>query len=184
MSMNRRFLGGKVKIPKRTEGTIEEQLAAVGGESADILLSKPANREQLEIARRIENYDAVMVQGPPGTGKTHTIANLMGHFLAQGKNMLVTSHTVKALRVLKEKVAPELQDLCVSMLDDSHADLERSVDGITDYMSHADSGKLKREMDIVAEERQASNSAARFVSRIRSRRKSTRLHLKICAPLF
>jgi Cdc6-like AAA superfamily ATPase len=46
---------------------------------------KEANREQLEIAERIEHYNAVLVQGPPGTGKTHTIANLLGHFLAQGK---------------------------------------------------------------------------------------------------
>ena len=75
--------GGKIDIPEDT-GTpsIEEQLAAVGGESVDVLLSKEANKEQLEIARRIERYNAVLVQGPPGTGKTHTIANLMGHFLA------------------------------------------------------------------------------------------------------
>ena len=97
--------GGKIKVPTDTgETSIEEQLAAVGGESVDILLSKEANKEQLEIARRIERYNAVLVQGPPGTGKTHTIANLMGHFLAQGKSVLVTSHTQKALGVLKRKV--------------------------------------------------------------------------------
>ena len=73
-------------------------LAATSGESQEILLSKEANKEQLEIAKRIEKYNAVCVQGPPGTGKTHTIANLLGHFLAQGKNVLVTSHTPKALR--------------------------------------------------------------------------------------
>ena len=74
-------------------------MAAVGGESVDVLLSKEANKEQLEIARRIERYNAVLVQGPPGTGKTHTIANLMGHFLAQGKSVLVTSQTQRALSV-------------------------------------------------------------------------------------
>lgn len=115
--------------------SIGETLSAISGEDKDILLSKEANKEQLEIAKRIENYNAVLVQGPPGTGKTHTIANLMGHFLAQGKNILVTSHTKKALSVVKEKVAPELQDLCVSVLDDNSKDMERSVDGITDYIS-------------------------------------------------
>jgi len=40
------------------------------------------------------------VQGPPGTGKTHTIGNLVGHLLAQGKSVLVTSHTTKALRMV------------------------------------------------------------------------------------
>lgn len=146
--------GGKIEIPEDDhEETVEEQLAAVGGESVDILLSKEANKEQLEIAQRIERYNAVLVQGPPGTGKTHTIANLMGHFLAQGKSVLVTSHTKKALTVLKEKVAPGLQNLCVSVLDDSNIDMEKSVDGITDYMSKNTAHELKRQMESVAQER-------------------------------
>ena len=146
--------GGKIDIPEDTEEpSIEEQLAAVGGESVDILLSKEANKEQLEIARRIERYNAVLVQGPPGTGKTHTIANLMGHFLAQGKSVLVTSHTQKALSVLKEKVVPGLQSLCVSVLDDSNVDMERSIDGITSYMAQTTSFEVKKEMESLGQER-------------------------------
>ena len=146
--------GGEIDVPEDAgEASIEEQLAAVGGESVDILLSKEANREQLEIAKRIEHYNAVLVQGPPGTGKTHTIANLMGHFLAQGKSVLVTSHTKKALSVLKDKITPGLQNLCVSVLDDSNADMEKSVDGITDYMSRTTSYELRREMDSLGQER-------------------------------
>lgn len=146
--------GGTIDIPEDTgEVPIEERLAVVGGESTDILLSKEANKEQLDIAKRIENYNAVLVQGPPGTGKTHTIANLMGHFLAQGKSVLVTSYTPKALSVLKEKVAPGLQNLCVSMLDDSNVDMERSVDGITSYTSRTTSFEIKREMESLAMER-------------------------------
>lgn len=146
--------GGKIDLPEEREGErIEEQLAAVGGESADVLLSKEANKEQLEIAKRIERYHAVLVQGPPGTGKTHTIANLLGHFLAQGKSVLVTSQTPKALNVLKDKVAPELQNLCVSVLEDSNIDMERSIDGITDYLSRTTSYELKKDMERIAQER-------------------------------
>lgn len=54
-------------------------------EDEEILLPKPANREQMGIVRKIEHSSTILVQGPPGTGKTHTIANLLGHFLAQGK---------------------------------------------------------------------------------------------------
>lgn len=39
----------------------------------------------MEIIKNIYSHKAVVVQGPPGTGKTHTIANLLGHFLAEGK---------------------------------------------------------------------------------------------------
>ena len=140
--------GGMVEIPENNhEPTIEEQLAALNGESLPILLSKEANREQLEIAERIEHYNAVLVQGPPGTGKTHTIANLLGHFLAQGKNVLVTSHTKKALSVLKEKVPDEIKDLCVSVLDDTNQDMVRSVDGISEYMSRHTANELKKRVD-------------------------------------
>lgn len=138
-------------VPQMTEIatplTVGDTLSAISGEDKDILLSKEANKEQLEIAKRIENYNAVLVQGPPGTGKTHTIANLMGHFLAQGKNILVTSHTKKALSVVKEKVAPELQDLCVSVLDENSRDMERSVDGITDYISSHASLELQDDIE-------------------------------------
>lgn len=147
--------GGRIELQARNmEESVEEQLAAVGGESVDILLSKEANKEQLEIARRIELYNAVLVQGPPGTGKTHTIANLMGHFLAQGKTILVTSHTKKALNVLKEKVASGIEGLCVSVLDDSREDMEKSIDAITDYMSKYTSFELEKKKEEIARQRE------------------------------
>ena len=83
----------------------------------DILFSKAANEEQLQIAKRLRKTDSVLVQGPPGTGKTHTIANLIGHFLEEGKTVLVTSHTSKALRVLRDQVDERLQPLCLSVLE-------------------------------------------------------------------
>ena len=145
---------GKIDIPSdEKEYSIEEQLAMVGGESLDVLLSKEANREQLEIAQRIDDYNAVLVQGPPGTGKTHTIANLLGHFIAHGKSVLVTSHTTKALNVLKEKIAPGLQNLCVSLLDDSNKDMESSIEGITTFMNQRTSSSLRKELENIGEER-------------------------------
>ena len=102
-------------------------------EDEEILLPKPANREQMGIVRKIEHSSTVLVQGPPGTGKTHTIANLLGHFLAQGKTVLVTSQTSKALMVLKDKVPKELQPLCVAAMGDNQADMQRSIDSIIEH---------------------------------------------------
>ncbi len=146
--------GGEIELPEiEDEPTIEQQLARVGGEDTDIFLSKEANREQLEIAQRIEQYNAVLVQGPPGTGKTHTIANLLGHFLAQGKSVLVTSHTKKALSVLKEKVTLGLQDLCVSVIEESNADMERSINGISEKMAMYSSEVMNKKVLQATEER-------------------------------
>ncbi len=135
---------------------LANSLYSPNGEDEDILLSKPANAEQLEIARRVEKHGAVVVQGPPGTGKTHTIANLLGHFLAQGKSVLVTSHTSKALKVLREKVVKPLQPLCVSILeDDSRKQMESAIDAITERLSHANGGQLERDAVLLARQRLA-----------------------------
>jgi DNA helicase len=112
----------------------------------EILFVKDANTEQVNIAKQIEKNNAVVVQGPPGTGKTHTIANLLGHFLAQGKNVLVTSQTKKALRVLKEKIPKSIQGLCISILDDDNSDMRKSVETISEKLGNFTSEKLKKEV--------------------------------------
>jgi len=124
------------------------------GEDEEILLSKPANSEQLQIADRLNRYSAVLVQGPPGTGKTHTIANLIGHLLAQGKSILVTSHTSKALSVLHEKIVEPLQPLCLSVLtDDSRKQLESTVDAITERLANSNPDQLEQEASVLQTDR-------------------------------
>lgn len=135
---------------------VEDGSTCYANEDESILLSKPANPEQLQIARRLEKFGSVLVQGPPGTGKTHTIANLIGHLLAQGKSILVTSHTTKALSVLREQVVPELQPLCVSSLESdtqSRAELEFSINSIVQRLASSDSTKLQREIVALTQQR-------------------------------
>src|SRR5437660_4131228 len=115
---------------------------------AGVLLSKPANPEQIRIAKQLEEHGGVLVQGPPGTGKTHTIGNLIGHLLAQGKSVLVTSHTTKALRMVRHHIVPELRPLCVSVLEsdlDSRKQLESAVGAIAERLSRADARALEVE---------------------------------------
>ncbi|MET9825034.1 AAA domain-containing protein [Streptomyces sp. NPDC006349] len=113
-------------------------LAAAEGAGADagtgeMYFALPANEEQRTIAERLRANRLVVVQGPPGTGKTHTIANLVTDLLAQGKRVLITSHTPRALRVLRDKLPESIRDLCVSRTEDGAAaqrELEASVQKI------------------------------------------------------
>ena len=123
----------------------------------DVLLSKPANPEQIRIAKQLEQHGGVLVQGPPGTGKTHTIGNLIGHLLAQGKSVLVTSHTTKALRMVREHIVTELRPLCVSVLEsdlDSRKQLENAVGSIAERLSRADAGSLEASAKKLESQRQ------------------------------
>ncbi|HKD45717.1 MAG TPA: AAA domain-containing protein [Candidatus Angelobacter sp.] len=123
---------------------------------SDVLLSKPANPEQIRIAQQLEKHGRVLVQGPPGTGKTHTIGNLIGHLLAQGKSVLVTSHTTKALRMVRHHIVPELRPLCVSVLEsdlDSRRQLESAVAAIAERLGSTEAATLEQEARTLEVER-------------------------------
>ena len=81
----------------------------------DLFFPKPFNDEQIEIVRRLERSDGVVVQGPPGTGKTHTISNIICHYLATGRRVLVVSHGEPALAVLRDQLPEEVRDLAISI---------------------------------------------------------------------
>jgi very-short-patch-repair endonuclease len=133
-----------------SEHSLDEEPRSSGSERPihDVFFGKPANREQLRIAQAVDRHGSVLVQGPPGTGKSHTIANLIGHLLAHGQSVLVTSHTTKALRVLREHLVEELRPLCVSVLEsdlESRRQLEESVQAISSRLSESDADELERE---------------------------------------
>ncbi len=105
-------------------------------ETLQIYFPKDANDAQLTIAQKIGSQPGVLVEGPPGTGKSHTIVNLVCHFLAHGKRIVVSSHTVRALKVLHSMFPDEIAPLCVSLLgydESSKEALQKSVTAITTH---------------------------------------------------
>ena len=84
----------------------------------ELFFPKPYNAAQERIINKLENNNGVIVQGPPGTGKTHTIANIICHYLATGKKILVTSEHEPALAVIQEQLPEEIRKLTISILTD------------------------------------------------------------------
>jgi len=82
----------------------------------DLYFPKAFNDEQVRIIQLLDDSDGVVVQGPPGTGKTHSIANVICHYLAEGKRVLVTSMKDPALAVLQEQLPEEIRPLAISLL--------------------------------------------------------------------
>lgn len=100
---------------------------AVPSRPAELYFPKAYNDEQVQIVQMLDVHDGVVVQGPPGTGKTHTIANVICHYLASGKRVLVTSMKDPALAVLQEKLPEAIRPLAISLLA-SEADGMRQFD--------------------------------------------------------
>ena len=82
-----------------------------------------------------ENGCAVLV-GPPGTGKSHTIANVICHYLAKGRRVLVTSKGEPATEVLRNKLPPGIRDLCVSLGCGDTASFRRLEGAVESLANH------------------------------------------------
>ena len=157
-----------VPVPWRKmmeDGRVWEQEPNVPGttgpsaEDGRLYFSLPSNDEQSRIVSRANGSPGVVVQGPPGTGKSHTIANLISHYLANGRRVLVTAQSAQALEVLRDKMPGDLQQLCVTLLGDSRASdrsLRRSVDGILVRQQDFDPAHYKAKIAILEQELTAS----------------------------
>ena len=87
-----------------------------GAAPQELYFPLPYNHEQVTIVEQLERSDGITVQGPPGTGKTHTIANIVCHYLATGRKVLVTSKGEQALEVLQSKIPAEVRPLTVALI--------------------------------------------------------------------
>lgn len=56
-----------------------------------------------EILNGIQQNDMVLIQGPPGTGKSYLAAEVCAHYMSQGKSVLLSALTNKALMEVAEK---------------------------------------------------------------------------------
>jgi very-short-patch-repair endonuclease len=138
---------------------------ALPTQDANTYFPLPANDEQKQVLKALTTRQGVLVQGPPGTGKSHTIANVISHLLASGQRVLVTSHTARALRVLKEKLPKDILPLCVSLLGTDQSalkELEEAVEAITnryEHWSEADNNALitRTEKDLSDARRQEAH---------------------------
>ncbi|WP_405941690.1 AAA domain-containing protein [Streptomyces sp. NBC_00207] len=128
----RAIAGAGASAPFEGEQGGEPGRPTAGSVPQELYFALPSNDEQRTIAERLRDRDLVVVQGPPGTGKTHTIANLVTDLLAHGQRVLITSHTARALKVLKDKLPDSIRELCVSRTDDLTAqqELEQSIRAI------------------------------------------------------
>ena len=120
------------------------------GKVSELYFPMAYNDEQVQIVQMLEAHDGVVVQGPPGTGKTHTIANVICHYLALGKRVLVTSMKDPALSVLQEKLPESIRPLAISLLTseaEGMKQFEFAINKIAAEVTRIDRSVYRRELD-------------------------------------
>ncbi|WAL63788.1 AAA domain-containing protein [Amycolatopsis cynarae] len=131
-------------LPKAETATEAGALVQVDGTA---FLPMPVNDKQRQIIEAVDTKAQVLVQGPPGTGKTYTAAALISHLLAQGKRVLVTAQTDRALREVRDKLPAAIQPLSVAVVGTSRedmADLKTAVQTISTAAHEHDSDENAR----------------------------------------
>jgi very-short-patch-repair endonuclease len=128
-------------VPSTTRG------AVVGIDDEDFL-PLPVNEAQRRIIERVDRTAQTVVQGPPGTGKTHTAAALVSHLLAEGKRVLITAQTDRALCEVRAKLPSEIQSLAVSVIGQSRSDdLRTAVEDISRRAAKFDAAESRKSIE-------------------------------------
>jgi very-short-patch-repair endonuclease len=128
---------------------LSDRTAGAEDSHFDLFFPKPFNDEQARIAQLLEVADGVVVQGPPGTGKTHTIANVICHWLANGRSVLVTSMRDPALAALIDHLPADIRPLALPVLASEQEGLqqfERAIERIASEVQSLDREVLAGEI--------------------------------------
>lgn len=108
-------------------------------EDFSVFFPLPFNKEQKQIYENYLKNRLTVVTGPPGTGKSHTIVNILCSLLAQGKKVLVTAQTDKALESLLTKIPSKFDALVFTKIqlenDKTRFSLENSINNISHILT-------------------------------------------------
>jgi very-short-patch-repair endonuclease len=123
-----------------------------GKKPVELHFPLPYNAEQVTIMQRLEHSPGVTVQGPPGTGKTHTIANIICHYVATGRRVLVTSRGEQALKVLQSMIPEQVRPLSVALLTNDQEGVRQfqaSIEAIQHQVSQLNTEETRAEIRLL-----------------------------------
>lgn len=111
------LLGGYVRNPYLVSYLFDPQKLSDAvsplQDSPDWCLESLNDTQKLAVRRALASESIFLLQGPPGTGKTQVIAEITAQFAKQGKKILVSSETHKAIDNVFERLPkiPEIRPL-------------------------------------------------------------------------
>ena len=123
------FLGGYVKNPYLASYLFDPQILStvnreIKGEP-EWCLSTLNDSQKKAVRRALASESIFLLQGPPGTGKTQVIAELTAQYAKQGKKVLISSETHKAIDNVFERL-PKIPEIRPLRLISSHNGKETS----------------------------------------------------------
>lgn len=113
----------------------------------DWCLESLNDRQKLAVKRALASESIFLLQGPPGTGKTQVIAEITAQLAKQGKKILISSETHKAIDNVFERLPkiPEIRPLRL-IPSQNRKETNYSPEKLVDNFYTNISGNLERQI--------------------------------------
>jgi superfamily I DNA and/or RNA helicase len=108
-------------------------------------LDKLNDKQKEAVMRAVSSNGVFLLQGPPGTGKTQVISEIVGHLVKEGKKVLISSETHKAIDNVFERL-PKIAEIRPIRLitTQSKKESEFSPSNLVDNLYHNIAGQLEK----------------------------------------
>ena len=154
-------LSGVIGRPIDMDRAAEGANAEIG----DLFFPLPSNADQIDIVRRLQTSDGLVVRAAPGSAKANAIVNVVCHHLALGQRVLVVCREATTLRELHDKFPAAIRDLTIGLTGGDRQELAqvegavRRLQSIVETIKPRDHVELinKAERDVIATRRMFSD---------------------------
>ena len=108
-------------------------------------LDKLNDKQKEAVKRAVTSNGVFLLQGPPGTGKTQVIAEIVGHLVKDGKKVLISSETHKAIDNVFERL-PKIAEIrpIRLMTSQSGKDSDFSPENLVDNLYYNIAEQMKK----------------------------------------
>jgi len=108
-------------------------------------LERLNDKQKEAVKRAVSSNGVFLLQGPPGTGKTQVIAEIVGHLVKEGKKVLISSETHKAIDNVFERL-PKIAEIrpIRLMTSQSGKDSDYSPENLVDNLYINISDQMKK----------------------------------------
>jgi superfamily I DNA and/or RNA helicase len=108
-------------------------------------LEKLNDKQKEAVKRAVTSNGVFLLQGPPGTGKTQVIAEIVGHLVKDGKKVLISSETHKAIDNVFERL-PKIAEIrpIRLMTSQSGKDSDFSPENLVDNLYYNIAEQMKK----------------------------------------
>jgi hypothetical protein len=153
----RQALSGVIGRPIDVEPVAEQANVEFG----DLFFPLPSNADQVDIVRRLQTSDGLVVRAAPGPAKTNAVVNVVCHHLALGQRVLVVCRAEATLQELHDKFPAAIRDLTIGLTGGDRQELAqveaavRRLQLIVETIKPRDHVELinKSERDVIATRR-------------------------------